>query len=316
MSARTDDADSLLDANWRASRRRINGLDLHIVEAGDPNAPLVVLLHGFPEFWWAWRHQITPLAQAGFHVIVPDMRGYNKSDAPQEVRAYTLPILAADVIALADAFGAARFHLVGHDWGAVIGWWVAARHPGRVMRAVLMNGPHPDILAKQALKHPTQALRSTYVAFFQLPWIPEATLGGFDFSLLKAMVASSARPGAFEPGALERYVEAWSHPGSLTAMLNYYRALRQRPRSKRPARVEPPTLVLWADEDRFLERHVAEASVAVCNNGTLEMVEGASHWLHLEQPETISTRIIAWIGERWAVANSARRSEGNTTSGS
>ena len=100
--------------------------DLHIGEAGEPGRPLVVLLHGFPEFWWAWRHQITPLAQAGFHVVVPDMRGYNLSDAPQEVSAYALDTLAADVVGIADAFGADRFHLVGHDWGAVIGWWVAA----------------------------------------------------------------------------------------------------------------------------------------------------------------------------------------------
>ena len=117
----------LLQPGWTETTKRINGLNLHIVEAGDPDAPLLVLLHGFPEFWWAWRHQITPLAAAGYHVVVPDMRGYNTSDAPQEVAAYELDTLAADVIGIADAYGADRFHLVSHDWGAVISWWVAAR---------------------------------------------------------------------------------------------------------------------------------------------------------------------------------------------
>lgn len=288
-------SENLLQPGWRETTRQINGVDLHVVEAGEEGAPLLVLLHGFPEFWWAWRHQITPLAEAGYHVVVPDMRGYNKSDAPQEVAAYRLDTLAEDVIALADNLGADRFHLVGHDWGAVIGWWVAAKYPARLNRVVLMDGPHPDVWGKQAAKHPVQALRSTYVAFFQLPWVPEATLGGFDFAGLRAMMKGSAKADTFEPGALDCYVEAWSHPGSLTAMLNYYRSLRERPHGTERARLAPPTLILWADDDRFLERHVAEAGLALCDHGTLEIVDGASHWLHIEQPERINSRIINWL---------------------
>lgn len=287
--------DSLLQPGWRESTKTVNGLKLHIVEAGRNGDPLLVLLHGFPEFWWAWRHQITPLAEAGYHVVVPDMRGYNSSDAPQAVADYRLDTLGADVVAVADAFGADHFHLVGHDWGAVIGWWVAAHHADRFDRVVLMDGPHPDVWASQALKHPSQALRSTYVAFFQLPWLPEATLGGFDFAGLRAMMRGSAGPGTFEPGALDRYAEAWAQPGSLTAMLNYYRALRERPREVEPARLTPPTLILWAQDDRFLERHVAEAGLALCDDGRLEMIEDATHWLHLEQPERINRRIIDFL---------------------
>ena len=286
---------NLLQPGWRESSRQINGLKLHVVEAGEDGAPLLILLHGFPEFWWAWRNQIQPLAQAGYHVIVPDMRGYNKSDASPQVHAYRLDTLAADVVALADAYGASRFHLVGHDWGAVIGWWVAARHADRLNRVVLMNGPHPDVWAKQALKHPTQALRSTYVAFFQLPWVPEATLGGFGFAGLRAMMQGSAKAGTFEPGALDCYAQAWAHPGSLTAMLNYYRALRERSYAGDPARLSPPTLILWAEDDRFLERHVAEAGLALCDDGRLEMVDGASHWLHIERPKLVNSRLIRWF---------------------
>jgi len=294
MTLRTSPA-GLLQPGWREATYTVNGLDLHIVEAGEKGQPLLVLLHGFPEFWWAWRHQITPLAEAGFHVVVPDMRGYNLSDAPQDVSAYTLDTLATDVVGMADAFGADRFHLVGHDWGAVIGWWVAAKYAARLERVVLMDGPHPDVWGGQALKHPTQALRSTYVAFFQLPWVPEATLGGFDFAGLKAMIQGSANADTFEPGALDRYVEAWAHPGSLTAMLNYYRGLRERPHNEKPARLAPPTLILWADDDRFLERHIAEAGLALCDDGRLEIVEGVSHWLHIEQPERINARITMWL---------------------
>ena len=288
----------LLEPGWRESRRTISGLSLHVVEAGREGDPLLMLLHGFPEFWWAWRKQITPLAEAGYHVVVPDMRGYNESDAPQEVAAYHIDTLATDVVAIADAFGADRFHFVGHDWGAVIGWWVAAKHPGRLKRVVLMDGPHPDVWGKQAPKHPTQAIRSTYVAFFQLPWLPEATLGAFDFAGLRAMMQGSAKADTFEPGALDLYAEAWAHPGSVTAMLNYYRALRERSTENEPARLAPPTLILWAGEDRFLERHVAEAGRDLCDDGRLEFVEGASHWLHLERPERINARIVAFLGER------------------
>ena len=290
-----DPSDTLLQPGWRETTKIVNGVSLHLVEAGREEDPVLLLLHGCPEFWWAWRHQITPLVEAGYHVVVPDMRGYNTSDAPQDVAAYALDTLAADAVAIADAYGADRFDLVAHDWGAVIGWWVAAKYPPRLNHVVLMDGPHPDIWAAQVARHPTQALRSTYVALFQLPWVPEATLGSFDFAGLRAMMQGSAKANTFEPGSLDHYAEAWAHPGSLTAMLNYYRALRERPSGGEAARLAPPTLILWAGNDSFLERHVAEAGLALCDDGRLEFVEGASHWLHLERPERINRRIIEFL---------------------
>ena len=174
---------------------------------------------------------------------------------------------------------------------------VAATYPDRLDRVVLMDGPHPDVWGKQALKHPTQALKSTYVAFFQLPWVPEATLGSFDNAGLKAMIRGSAKADTLEPGALEHYSAAWSQPGSLTGMLNYYRALRERPKRDEPARLAPPTLILWAGDDLFLERNVAEAGLALCDRGVLEFVENASHWLHIERSEQINARMLRWLGE-------------------
>ena len=286
---------SLLQPGWTEGWRTVNGVRLHVVEAGPADGPPLILLHGFPEFWWAWREQITPFADAGYHVIAPDMRGYNSSEAPEGVRAYLLDTLVADVVALADSYRAERFRLVAHDWGAVIGWRVATLHSDRLERVVLMDGPHPDQWGRDAASHPTQALRSTYVWVFQPPGLAETLLGAFGHAGGKAMIKGSANPGAFSDADLERYAEAWSHPGSLTAMLNYYRALRDR-RALDPAPpITAPVLVLWAEKDAFLERFVAERALEVCTNGRLSVVPGASHWLHIEQPQRVNREVLAFL---------------------
>jgi pimeloyl-ACP methyl ester carboxylesterase len=280
----------LMAPGWTSRRVRVNTIELHVVEAGPEDGRPVILLHGFPEFWWAWRKQIQPLADAGFRVIVPDLRGYNMSDAPMGISAYQIDLLAADVVDLASALGHERFDLVGHDWGGVVAWWVAARHATRLNHMVIMDAPHPDVWATQAFKHPTQALRSSYAMFFQLPFAPEAMLGAFDFTGLRTMMQGSARPTAFEPGALARYVRAWRRPNHFTAMLNYYRALRES-RSGGSTRNPVPTLVLWGGRDCFLEQHVAQASLKQCDDARLEILPDATHWLHLEQPEKVTTLI-------------------------
>lgn len=285
----------LLQPGWRERGVPVNGLNLHVVDAGREGDPLLILLHGFPEFWWAWRLQIAPLVEAGFHVVVPDMRGYNLSDAPEALSAYRLHILADDVAALGAAFGADRFDLVGHDWGGVVAWAVAGRHAERLRRLVIMDAPNPDVWGGQALEHPTQMLRSAYVGFFQAPWLPEATLAALDFAGMKTMLARSAHDGAFSDDDLERYAEAWSRPGVLTAMLNYYRTLRERPRPETPVRIRTPTLILWGEKDAFLEHHVARAALDLCDDGRLTIVEGATHWLHLEQPDRIAAEIAAFL---------------------
>ncbi len=286
---------TLLEPGWREAVRRVNGLDLHVVEAGRTGDPLLILLHGFPEFWWGWRRQITPFADAGYHVVVPDLRGYNLSSAPQEVAAYGLDALSRDVTALADAYDATVFDLVGHDWGAVISWAVAATHPGRVGRLVVLDGPHPSTLGRSLLTHPTQLVRSAYAGLFQLPWAPEVALRAFGFATLRASMQRTSRLGTFADEDLDRYVEAWAHPGSLTAMLNYYRALR-RPRPKAPTRIAPPTLVLWGEDDAFLGRHVAERALEHCDDGQLVVIEDATHWLHHEEPEQVSAEVLSFLG--------------------
>ena len=285
----------ILEAGWKSEHRTINGLSLHVVEAGPPAGPLLLLLHGFPEFWWAWRHQITPFAEAGYHVVVPDMRGYNTSDAPQDIADYRLDTLVADVVALADSCRADRFSLVSHDWGGIVAWGVGASHSQRLKRLVIMDAPHPDLWAEQALKHPTQALRSSYVALFQLLWLPEATLGALDFAGLRAMIETTARPDAIKPGEMEHYTQAWGHPGSLRAMLNYYRALREREKPDQPARIRAPTFLLWGENDVFLEHSVARAALELCDQGQLSIIQGTTHWLHLEEPERVNAEILHFL---------------------
>lgn len=285
----------LLEPSWRERAVHANGVDFHIVEAGESGAPLLLLLHGFPEFWWAWRKQLTPLAAAGFHVVAPDLRGFNLSSAPTGISAYTLGTLAADVEALCHAMGADRIYLAGHDWGAVIGWWVALRYPERVKRAVLISGPHPAAWASQVLKGPIQALRSAYIAIFQLPWIPEAMLEMRGFALLKSAMRRSARKGSLDPGTLDRYSKAWKCPGALRAMLNYYRALRFLRSEGRPTHIEIPVLILWGDKDRFLGRGVMEASAAHCRDGRFIAIEGSTHWLHWEDSERVTAEMLEFL---------------------
>lgn len=281
---------------------QVNGIRLLVTEAGPPDGPLVILLHGFPEFRWGWRKQIDALADAGFRVLVPDQRGYNRSDKPRGLAAYHLDVLAADVLALADACGAATFRLVGHDWGGHVAWWTATHHPDRVAQLVILNVPHPDVWLHLARHRLRQALKSYYVALFQLPFLPEWLLRAGRFQLLRLMMTGTSRRGTFSREDLDRYAAAWAQSGALTAMLNYYRALRLRRGGSTAPRVQPQTLVLWGVRDAFLERETAEASLRRCDRGTVVFFEKATHWVHLEEPEAVNAAILRFLGSAVAAA--------------
>jgi epoxide hydrolase 4 len=278
----------------RAGHHRVNGVLLHHVEAGAADAPLVILLHGFPDFWWGWRHQIGDLASAGFRVLAPDQRGYNLSGKPIGSQAYDLDTLALDIIGLADAFGSSSFRLVGHDFGGLVAWQIATRHPERVERLAVINAPHPQIAGSYMQRNPTQMMRSSYMGFFQLPWLPEALLSAGNFAALKRSLRASSRAGVFSSADLERYARAWAAPGALTGMLDWYRALRRRPDLK-DARVPVPTLLIWGMGDQFLEPGLARESLALCDQGQLLEVENASHWVHLEEPARVNEALVGFL---------------------
>jgi pimeloyl-ACP methyl ester carboxylesterase len=265
---------------------------LHYVEAGE--GPLVVLIHGFPEFWFGWRFQIPTLAAAGFHVVAPDMRGYNLSSRPAGIAAYDTDRLAADVRDLIRERGADRAFLVGHDWGAGAAWATAMNHPEMVERLAILNGPHPRRMLR-GLRRPRQLARSWYMFFFQFPWLPERLLSAAGYSALRRAF-DDARPGAFTPQDIARYVEAWSQPGAATAMLNYYRAaFRRVPRrgQERTGPIRAPTLVIWGERDRALGPELAEPDRAdVPNLERVVRLPDASHWVQHDEPERVGQLLI------------------------
>src|SRR5215472_17136559 len=169
------------------------------VAAGPKAGPAVILLHGFPEFWYGWRHQIGPLAEAGFRVIAPDQRGYDTSSKPAPVAAYSVGDLTSDVVAIIDQLGRDRVHLAGHDWGAVIAWNLALGHPDRLIRLAILNVPHPTVMQRNLRTNPRQWLKSWYGLFFQVPVLPELIFSAGHYWTAKWTMLRSSRPGAFPP---------------------------------------------------------------------------------------------------------------------
>ena len=282
-------------AGVESVRLRANGIGLHALLAGPAEGPLVVLLHGFPELASGWRHQIGPLAAAGFRVVAPDQRGYGLSDKPDGVAAYTIGTLAHDVLGLADALGRERFAVVGHDWGAAVAWHVASRDPGRVERAAVLNGVGVSVGAAYARTSPAQMARSWYIAFFQVPALPELALSAAGHAWLRSALTRSSRPGTFGPEDVRRYREAWSRPGALTAMLGWYRALRLYARALPPERVRVPLRVVWGDRDAFLEPGLVEAGLSWCERGEAFHLPEATHWVQHEQPERVGRLLVEFL---------------------
>jgi epoxide hydrolase 4 len=284
-------------AAQREGYAQLGRVRLHYVEAGE--GPLIVLLHGFPEFWFGWRHQIPALAAAGFRVVAPDMRGYNLSSKPKGVGYYATDALAADVRDLIRERGEQRAFLVGHDWGAAVAWYVAMNHPEAVERLAILNGPHPRRMLR-GLRRPRQMARSWYVFFFQLPWLPERTVRAGRWWLGRDALATAARPDAFLPDDVQRYIEAWSQPGAPTAMINYYRAAFRRTPTQMQAALRPitaPTRIIWGERDRYLGKEYAEPDRAdVPNLERVIRLPDASHWVQHDKPDQVTSLLVEFFG--------------------
>jgi pimeloyl-ACP methyl ester carboxylesterase len=275
----------------------LEGVRLHYVESG--KGPLVVLLHGFPQFWYMWRFQIPALVQAGFRVVAPDMRGYNFSNKPLQVSDYQVELLARDVERLIRACGEETATVVGHDWGAMAGWIAAMMRPERIGRLIILNLPHPHRFARGLLR-PAQLLRSSYMFFFQIPRLPEKALSASDFASLRyALRNEPVRPETFSSGDIERYVEALAKPGALTAALNYYRALfRRNPIESRRLlqRIEAPVLVIWGEKDRLLSADLAEPDRYWVPNLRMERLPDAGHFVAEDRPEKVNALLLDFLG--------------------
>ena len=274
-----------------------NGIHLHVVTTGDPSGKPVILLHGFPEFWYGWRFQIPALAAVGKFVIVPDQRGYNLSDKPRGVQAYTMEKLVQDMVGMLDHFEIEKASLVGHDWGAAVAWEAAIAFPERIDRLAILNVPHPKVMRDTLRISLRQVLKSWYIGFFQIPTLPDWLLGVNHCALAERMLVSSGKPGTFSPTELVEYKQAWSQQGALTAMINWYRAVVRYPDARRTdLRVHIPTLILWGKRDVALSAGMAQRSLDYCDDGRLVFFENATHWVQHDEAAGVNRQLLMFFG--------------------
>jgi pimeloyl-ACP methyl ester carboxylesterase len=298
-----------------------NGVRLHCAVAGD--GPLVVLLHGFPESWYCWRHQIAALAPH-FRVVAPDLRGYNDSDKPRDVGAYSLAEVTADVAGLVAAFGEREAVIVGHDWGGAVAWTLAMERPDVVRRLVVLNCPHPAIFVRHLRENPRQAARSLYMLVFQIPWLPERVLGlGRAWLIGRAVKRSVVRRDTLTAEAIDTLRTNASKPGALRGALNYYRALRRTPDARgayprwlrrfldgdRPLegvrqhledwpRVTAPTLVIWGENDFALGRELTLGmEPLVTGPFQIKYIPLCGHWVQQEQPDVVNGHLLDFLAD-------------------
>ena len=270
------------EANGMVFRGRCAGAE---ESAGEP----VILLHGFPETSVMWAGLMEVLGSEGYRCFAPDQRGYSPGARPSRVEDYRYEKLISDVVALADALGYARFHLVGHDWGSAIGWAILHVHPDRVRSWTAMSVPHMDAFASAIADDPDQRKRSEYMGFFMLPEKPERSLSANDFAFLRSLWSSIPRE------QVEEYVSVFSQPGALTAALNWYRAnsvlLEKRREGPRFGAVQHPTLLIWGSQDMAIGRTAVERT-AQYMKGPYRLVEvNAGHWLVQEAPDRVHDEI-------------------------
>ncbi len=269
---------------------------LNVTEMG--SGPLVLLLHGFPDCGYTWRHQLPALAAAGFHAVAPDLRGYGESSKPKGVSAYSTRELAKDIAGLVTALGAERADIVAHDWGGGAAWTFAMLYPQRLRRLAILNAPHP-VTFQRHLRTLQQLKRSWYMFAFQLPVMPEAGLARNDFASLRQVFRTACvRPGAFSDADIERHVAALRPPGALTAALNYYRAAFRDvgSRASLARRVDHPVRVLWGDQDRFLGTELADPGSDWVPHSTIRHVPEAGHWIQHDVPELVNDELVSFFG--------------------
>ncbi len=280
-----------------ARRIRVGDVRLSVAERGEGDP--VVLLHGFPELAFSWRHQLPALANAGHHAIAPDLRGYGDSDRPEGVDAYALAALAGDIAGLISELGYESAHIVGHDWGGSIAWALAARRPELVRSLSILNSPHP-VASAEARRVPEQQRKSWYMLLFQFAGVAEAWLSADDFANLRAFVFDTAAPGTFTTEDQERYVAALRRDGALTAALNYYRANIPpaswlRPPPDLPP-IEVPTLIIWAEADVNMSEVLLQRSMTkVAGPLRVERLPGVSHWVQQEAPGEVNRLLVDFL---------------------
>ncbi|GMT06005.1 hypothetical protein PENTCL1PPCAC_28179, partial [Pristionchus entomophagus] len=272
----------------------LSDVRLHYVEEGDSSKPLLLFVHGFPEFWYSWRFQIKHFAKT-HHVVAIDQRGYGESEKPKETEKYTTKVLAKDVKELIEKLGHKKAVLVGQDWGGAVAWMTAFTYPEFVDKLIVLNCPHPGAYISSFWKAKRQILKSWHLLFFQVPWIPELTLSFDDFEsfdyAFRSEYAGLKNPKNFTDEDLEAWKATFSKRSAFTPPLNYYRAMvRNRDETENIINrvAKPPTLIIWGEEDPFLVIECADYSNKMCLKGKVVYVPGSSHWVQQDKPEEVN----------------------------
>jgi pimeloyl-ACP methyl ester carboxylesterase len=297
--------------HWKHQFAEVNGIRLHYVTAG--KGPLIIFLHGFPEFWYEWKDQLPEFAR-DHRAVAPDMRGYNLSAKPAGVDAYQMENLLEDVRALAEHLGYKRFVLVGHDWGGGVAWSFAIAHPEYLEKLVIVNCPHPAILARELAGNPAQQKASQYMLLFRSPQAEQLLTANNYAGLVEGVLGDGLKSGVFTEADKEAYIAAWSQPGALTGGLNYYRAANLGPPtaakegdaaapSKRSAFgsdaanliVKVPTLVIWGEKDTALLTGNLEGMDKFVPDLTVKRIPDGSHWVIHEKPALVNGYIREFI---------------------
>jgi epoxide hydrolase 4 len=279
---------------WTHGYLSTNGVKLHYVTQG--KGPLMLMLHGFPEFWYSWRHQIPEFASR-YKVVAVDLRGYNESDKPTQANAYSLPMLIEDIKGAIYSLGYERCILVGHDWGGAIAWAVTDTYPELIERLIVLNMPHPAKF-REGLRTLPQLLKSWYIFLFQIPFLPEWILSQDNYmGAVKILTQTAMNPVAFSPEAVESYRQAAAKPGAISSMLNYYRNLFRSNGFKRNWQtLRMPTLLIWGENDAALGKELTFEMQAYVSDLSIRYIPDCGHWVQQEQPQLVNRYIHEWLG--------------------
>ncbi len=282
---------------WQHRDIITNGIRMHYVTQGE--GPLIVLLHGFPEFWYSWRYQIPFLAKHGYTVVAPDLRGYNDTDKPR--RGYDVPTLLRDIVGLIRGLGQEKAIIVGHDWGGALAWTFAMRYPTMTERLIVMNAPHPGAMLREILTL-KQLRKSWYIFFFQIPWLPEyVLLRNHANEIGRSLRGAAVQKSVFPREETAKYQEAMSKPGAMTAALNYYRQLfRRLPRSSWGTKfqVTMPALLIWGEQDIALGIELTTGLEQWVDDIEIKRIPDSGHWVQQEQPDKVNEYMLEFLQPR------------------
>lgn len=282
-------------AYWKHDFIQVNRMGIHYVTAG--KGPLLLLLHGFPESWYTWRHQIPFLAQH-FQVVAPDLRGYGESDRPKKVADYQPSEIVSDIVGLIKGLGHEKARIVGHDWGGAIAWRMGIEHPEMVEQLAILNCPHPYLFFKALKSNFTQLKKSWYLFAFQLPYLPEMLFRTNPEKVLKGILrGSTKKPEIFKDEDIQYYLKSLKKPGAIEAAINYYRAtFRAKKDPIIKDKIKVPTLLIWGDGDAALGKELTIGTEELVEGPfKIEFLSGCSHWVNEEEPERVNQMLLDFL---------------------